>query len=73
MLSRLSGLANTVLHELSGDGEDGGTEASPAVSSLSSPCFAMCPEDVRNMFPCSALLSSPSLIALRAPGSHVPH
>ncbi|XP_026579155.1 golgin subfamily B member 1, partial [Pseudonaja textilis] len=30
MLSRLSGLASTVLHELSGEGEDGGTAPSPA-------------------------------------------
>ncbi|XP_069085582.1 golgin subfamily B member 1-like isoform X1 [Pleurodeles waltl] len=30
MLSRLSGLANTVLHELSGDGDDGDPEASAA-------------------------------------------
>ncbi|XP_026546454.1 golgin subfamily B member 1-like [Notechis scutatus] len=30
MLSRLSGLASTVLHELSGDGEDAGTAPSPA-------------------------------------------
>ncbi|XP_032076524.1 golgin subfamily B member 1 isoform X2 [Thamnophis elegans] len=30
MLSRLSGLATTVLHELSGDGEDAGTAPSPA-------------------------------------------
>ncbi|XP_072858489.2 golgin subfamily B member 1 [Pogona vitticeps] len=29
MLSRLSGLANTVLHELSGDGEDAGSPALP--------------------------------------------
>ncbi|KAK9400333.1 golgin subfamily B member 1 [Crotalus adamanteus] len=30
MLSRLSGLANTVLHELSGDGEEAGTAPSPS-------------------------------------------
>ncbi|XP_029142075.1 golgin subfamily B member 1 [Protobothrops mucrosquamatus] len=30
MLSRLSGLANTVLHELSGDGEDAATAPSPS-------------------------------------------
>ncbi|KAM3832613.1 golgin subfamily B member 1 isoform 2-T4 [Vipera latastei] len=30
MLSRLSGLANTVLHELSGDGEDAGPAPSPS-------------------------------------------
>lgn len=35
MLSRLSGLANTVLQELSGDGSDAQVESSATVSTLS--------------------------------------